>query len=392
MQRQEAAMNRSLTIVLVLSAILIVIPRAGWPDGECTPNALHRDTFNTALAAEKSGNLPLAFSAFDFAQGKYGCDGPNPSAQTAAEGRKRTGLALAKAAEANGRLHAYGSVESVGKPGGLRLNQRNGDGAFQWYREVGETADADRVMFRWAQSTPTNPNTFRTALEHFLGEGRTGGENRPETFPEMEKFATSTPGDQQLQRTVGYLKDLQKIALKNVDDALASENTAYGGYKKGETVIGQSPVEDSINHLGFARDWCDLFGHPRAATLAERAGKRGDAMMQDERPKSYWQAKQYYDLGHLPDRIKKLTAQANKLGDAAAKKGEYAWAVEYYEIGHSVTGENEAKINELQSRLTEESQQKERATQKALKDMTKDDKQQKDFKKGQEDLEKELGF
>jgi hypothetical protein len=66
--------------------------------------------------------------------------------------------------------------------------------------------------------------------------------------------------------------------------------------------------------------------------------------------------------------------------------------VEYYEIGHSLTGENETKINELQSRLAKESQQKEQATQKALKDMTKDDKQQKEFKKGQEDLEKELGF
>jgi hypothetical protein len=385
-------MRRFLSIVLVLSALSFGMPRAGWSDGECTPNARYKDSFNTALAAEKSGNLPLAFSAFDFSQGKYGCDGPNPSAQAAVEGRKRTGLALAKAAEATGLLHAYGSVASVGTPGGLQLNQRNGDGAFQWYREVGETAAADRVMFRYAQSKPTDPNTFRIALDHFVGEGRTGGENRPETFPEMEQLAKTTPGDQQLQRIVGYLKSLQKIALKNIDDALASENTAYGGYKKGETVIGQNPVEDSIKHLGVARTWCDLFGDPRAATLSERAGKRGDAMMQDERPKSYGYAKHYYDLGRLPDRVTKLTAQANKLGDAAAKKGEYVWAVEYFEIGHSVTGENEDKINELQSRLAKESEKKEQATQKALKDMTKDDQQQQEFKKGQADLEKELGF
>jgi hypothetical protein len=385
-------MRRYLTIVLVLGAISFGMPRAGWPDGECTPNALYKDAFNAAVTAEKSGKLALAFSAFHFATARSGCDGPNQHAPAAQEGRKRTGQNLAKAAEAKGVLYAHGTNESVTQPNGLQLNQWTGAGAFQWYREVGETAAADRVMFRHAQSTPTNPNTFRTALEHFLGEGRTGGENRPETFPEMEKSAKSTPGDQQLQRTVGYLKDLQKIALKNIDDALASEDNAYSTYQKGEVVIGQSPVEESIKHLGVARNWCDLFGEPRAGTLAERAGKRGDAMMQDERPKSYWQAKQYYDLGHLPDRVKKLTAQANKLGDAAAKKGEYAWAVEYYEIGHSVTGENEDTINELQSRLATESQQKEQATQKALKDMTKDDKQQKEFKKGQDDLEKELGF
>jgi len=80
----------------------------------------------------------------------------------------------------------------------------------------------------------------------------------------------------------------------------------------------------------------------------------------------------------------------DRFGETYAAK--YAAAVEYYEIGHSETGENEDKINELQSRLAKESEQKEQATQKALKDMTKDDKQQKEFKKGQEDLEKELGF
>lgn len=385
-------MNRSLAIALVVSGLALGIPHHAWSDGDCTPNALYRDSFTAAQAAEKSGNLALAFSAFDVAQGKHGCDGPNPSAEAAVEGRKRTGLALGKAAEAKGLLHAYGNLEAVTGPRGLTLNQRNGAGAFQWYQEVGEAVDADRVMFRYAQSKPTDQGTFSIALEHFLTEGRTGGENRPQTFPEMEKLAKTTTGDQHLQRTVGYLKDLRTIALKNIDDALVSEDKAYSKYKKGETVIGQRPVEESLQHLGVARTWCDLFGDPRAATLAERAGKRGDAMMQDERPASYWQAKQYYDLGHLPDRVKKLTAQANKLGDAAAQKGEYAWAVEYYGIGHSVTGENETEINELQSRLATESRQKEQATQKALKDMTKDDKQTKDFKKGQEDLEKELGF
>jgi len=347
---------------------------------------------NDAVAAEKSGNLALAFSAFDFASAKSGCEGPNPSSQAAQEGWKRTGQGLGKDAEAKGNFHAYGISETVTRPGGLQLNQWKGAGAFQWYSQIGESVDADRVMFRFAQSKPKDQDAFGIALGHFVQEGRTGGPNRPETFPEMEKQAKADPGDQQLQRTVGYLRDLQKIALKNIDEALGAEEPAYHRYNPREMVVGHNPIQDSLRHMGIARNWCDLFGEPRANPLAERAEKRGDAMMQHERPKSYWYAKQYYDLGRLPDRVKKLTVQADKLGDAAAKKGEYAAAVEYYEIGHSETGENEDKINELQSRLAKESEQKEQATQKALKDMTKDDKQQKEFKKGQEDLEKELGF
>ena len=112
--------------------------------------------------------------------------------------------------------------------------------------------------------------------------------------------------------------------------------------------------------------------------------------MQDERPKSFSYAKEYYGLGSLSEKIKKLTEQANRLGDAHAKKGEYATAVAYYYI--SDTGENEAKIKEMEARLEKQNEKKEQEAQKAIQEMTKDEKKQKEFKKGQEELEKEFGF
>jgi hypothetical protein len=386
-------MTRRLAIALMLGGLLIGTPQPAWPDGECTPNAQLAGAFKDATAAEQSGNLPLAVSAFQFASGKYGCDGPNPSAAAAEEGWKRAVLKLAKDAEAKGTFYASGTTEAVTRPNALQLNLWKGVGAFQWYQQVNASADADRVMFRYAQSHPKDQNVFSTARAHFFQQGQASAPNNPpETFPEMEQLAAATPGDQQLQRTVGYLKDLRKISLANIAEALGLEETAFARYNPNETVMGESPVDVSLRHLGLAREWYDLFGDPKVNTVAERAGIRGDALRQDERPRSYTWAMRYYELGALPDKLKTLTAQANKLGDAAAKQGELADAVKYYEIGHSQTGENEAKINELQARLAKEGERREQAAQKQQKEMHKDEKQREEFKKGQQDLEKELGF
>jgi hypothetical protein len=385
-------MTRWLAIALMLGGLLIGTPRPAWSDGECTPNALLTTAFTDATAAAQSGNSSLAVSAFQFASGKYGCDGPNPSAAAAEAGWKRAGLKLAKDAEAKGTFYANGTTETVTRANGLQFSVWKGMGAFQWYQHVNASVDADRVMFRYAQSRPKDQTAFSTALAHFLREGQTGAPNRPQTFPEMEQLAATTPGDQQLQRTVGYLRDLRKISLANIAEALGLEETAFARYNPKETVMGDSPVDISLKHLGLARQWYDLFGDPKANTMAERAGKRGDTMIKDVRPRSYTSAMRYYELGVLPDKLKTLTAQANKLGDAATQKGEFADAVEYYQIGHSQTGENEAKINELEARLAKEDERREQARQKAEREMHKDEKQKEEFKKGQQDLEKELGF
>lgn len=384
-------MRRYLTIILVLCGISIGMPQEVYADGECTPNKQLKDSFNEAAAAEKSGNLALAFDAYKFAQGGYGCEGPNPLSKDAQEGWKRTGQRLAKEAEAKGNFYSNGIYTEVTGSSGLRWVVWKDVGAFYWYSQIGDSTGADRVMFKFAQSRPKDLDASRTALGHF-SQGLDGVVNNAETLRDLEKQAKSNAGDKTLQERVGYLKELEKIVSKNIDEALIQEEKAYNRYNRKETVLGQGPIEESLRHLSVARDWYNLFGDPKANKVTERAEKRGDAMMQDERPKPLTQAKEYYELAGDSAKIRKLTDQANRLGDAAAKKGDYATAVAYYYIGHSDTGENEDKIKEMQSRLEKENEKKEQAKQKALQEMNKDEKKQKEFKKGQEDLEKELGF
>jgi len=395
-------MRSYLPIILVLFGISIGMPQEVYADGVCTPNKEFNESFKDGAAAEKAGNFALAFAAYHVARDKEGvsCEGPNQISKDAQAGWKRTGQRLAKEAEAKGNLYSEGTYTKVTTEATRSFGPDfywavwTDVGAFQWYTRIDESAEADRVMFRFAQSKPKDYDTVGTALAHFLTPGQPVNVNADfaETFLEMEKQGKSNPGDQQLQRKVGYVKELQKIAFKNVDEALVQEEKAYSRYNRKETVLGQGPIDESLQHLSVARDWYDLFSNLKINKVARPAENRGDAMMQDERPKSFSYARQYYGLGGHSEKIKELTEQANKLGNAAAKKNEYATAVKYYEIGHSDTGENEGKINELQSRLEKENEKKEQAKQKALQDMTKDEKQQKEFKKGQEELEKELGF
>ena len=382
-------MRRYLTIILVLCGISIGMPQEGYADGDCTPNKELKASFHEAAAAEKSGNLALAFNAFQFAEQKSGCEGPNPSSQEAEAGWKRTGQRLAKEAEAKGNLYSDGSFTEVTSSSGRLSIVRKDAGAFQWYSALGESAEADRMMLQFIQSKPKDLGAFRTALGHF-SQRLDGGLDNVETLWDLEKQAKSNPGDQPLQRKVGHLQELEKIASKNIDEALVQEEKAYSRYNRKEMVFGQKPIEESLQHLSIAHDWYNLFGDPKTNKVAERAEKRGDAMMQDERPKSFSYAKEYYGLGSLSEKIKKLTEQANRLGDAHAKKGEYATAVAYYYI--SDTGENEAKIKEMEARLEKQNEKKEQEAQKAIQEMTKDEKKQKEFKKGQEELEKEFGF
>lgn len=395
-------MRSYLRVILVLFGIAIAMPQEVYADGVCTPNKEFNGPFKDAAAAEKAGNLALAFAAYDGARDKdrVSCDGPTQIIKDAQAGWKRTGQRLAKEAEANGNLYSYGSSTKVTTEVTRSIGPDfywavwKDAGAFQWYSWIDESAEADRVMFRFAQSKPKDYDIFGTALAHFLTPGMPVNVNTDyaEPFLELEKQAKSNPKDQQLQRTVGYVKELQKIAFKNVDEALVQEEKAYSKYNRKETVLGQGPIDESLKHLSVARNWHDLFSDQKANKVAELAGKRGDAMMQDERPNTFSYARQYYGLGNHSEKIKKLTVQANRLGDAAAKKNEYATAVKYYEIGHSDTGENEDKINKMQALLEKETEKKEQLKQKAMQEMTKDDKQQKEFKKGQDDLEKELGF
>ncbi len=386
-------MSRHLTIILAL-CLSISMPLAVFADGECTPSKQLKDAFNEAAAAEKSGNPALAFEAYTIAKGGHSCEGPNPLSKNAQEGWTRTGQALAKAAEAKGNLYSSGTSTDVTGASGLSWRVWKNVGAFYWYNRIGETDQADRVMFLFVQSKPQDLETFRTGVTHFY-QGFQGGASHAETLRKLEQEAKANRGDKPLQIKVGRLKEFEKIAFKNIDAELAQEDQAFTTKQTTfEAAFSQNnrPVSESQKHVTAAREWYNLFSDLKANKAVQRAEKRGDTLTKIETPQSLANAHWYYKFAEDAKKSTRVTDQANRLGDAAAKKGEYQTAVDYYEIGHSETGENEGKINKLQALLEKEAEQKKQAQQKVLQDMTKDDKQQQEFKKGQEDLEKELGF
>ena len=381
-------MRRYFAIILFLCGLSIGMPHRVDADGDCTPNKLLKESFNEAVAAEKNGNLPLAFSTYKFAQTGYGCEGPNPSSKEAQEGWKRTGHRLGQEAETKGNFYSDGSYMKVPSSSDPYRVVWKDVGAFQWYSQIGESVAADRMMSQFVRSRTKDIEAFRIGVIHFF-QGFNGGVNNAETLRDLEKQAKSNPGDKALQEKIGYLKELEKIALRNIDEELVQEEKAFN---KKEMPFEQKnkPVMESREHLIVARDWYNLFSDLKQNKAVERAEKRGDTLTKDEKPQSLANAKDYYRLADDDPKVRKVTDQANRLGDAHAKKGDYATAVAYYYI--SDTGENEAKINEMESRLEKENEKKEQEKQKAIQEMTKDKNKQKEFKKGQEELEKELGF
>ncbi|MGH7273700.1 MAG: hypothetical protein ACREIQ_04500, partial [Nitrospiria bacterium] len=297
-------MRINIAMILVLGGIWIGMPQRGYADGECTPNKLLKESFNEAVAAEKSGNLPLAFEAYQFASGGSGCEGPNPSSKVAQEGWKRAGQRLSQEAEAKGNLYSNGSFTEVTRPSGLRLVLRNGMGAFHWYKLIDESAGADRVMLKYARSRPKDLGAFHTAVEH-LSQGY--------TFQDLEKQAKSNPGDKALQDRIGYLRELEKIALKNIDEELAQEEKAFNSKQTAfEATFSQKnkPAIESQKHVMAARDWYNLFSDPKGNKVVDRAERRADALTKNETPQSLSDAEWYYNFAEDAEKVRKVAEQA----------------------------------------------------------------------------------
>lgn len=381
-------MRRYLAIIVVLCDLLAGMSHRVDADGDCTPNRHLRESFNEAVTAEKSGNLALAFGAYEFARGGFGCDGPNLYSKEAQEGWKRVGHRLGQEAETKGNFYSHGSYTKVPSSSNPYRAVLKDAGAFQWYSQTGESEAADRVMSQFVRSRTKDIEAFKIGVDHFSLEFP-GDMNNAEALRDLEKQARSNPGDKALQVKIGYLKELENIALRNIDEELVQEEKAFN---KKEMPFEQKnkPVMESLEHLIIARDWYNLFGDLRQNKAVERAEKRGDVLSKDDKPQSLANARDYYGFAEDGEKARKVIEKANRLGDAHAKKGDYATAMAYYYI--SDTGENEARIKEMESRLEKENEKKEQDRQRAIKEMMKNENKQKEFKKGQEELEKELGF
>ncbi|MCC7201745.1 MAG: hypothetical protein IT393_03635 [Nitrospirae bacterium] len=313
-------MRRYLAIIVVLCGLLAGMSHRVDADGECTPNKQLKESFNEAVAAEKSGNLALAFSSYNFAKWGAGCEGPNLSSKEAQEGWKRVGYRLGKEAETKGNFYSEGSyTQGPNSNNPFRVVLKDA-GAFQWYSQIGESEAADRVMSQYVRSRTKDIEAFRIGVVHYF-QGFNGGVNNAEALRDLEKQARSNPGDKALKVKIGYLKELENIALRNIDEELVQEEKAFN---KKEMPFEQKnkPVMESREHLIIARDWYNLFGDLRQNKAVERAEKRGDALSKDDKPQSLANARDYYGFAEDGEKARKVIEKANRLGDVHAKKGK----------------------------------------------------------------------
>lgn len=189
-------------------------------------------------------------------------------------------------------------------------------------------ADADRAMLRFAQANKSKAGALGRALHYFDQHGNAASAGEVRTLAEAA-------GKRWLQ---------------------AEEKTFAGGRTA------------SLTELEQARDFLRLLGDKAARRANERAVQRGDMMVKGNTPRALEMARDYYGFADQRDKGESVQPIAQRLGDAANKRGEYRVAEQFYEL----SGDNAAIESMEKSREKAEGQR------------------QKDFKKGQDELEKEL--
>jgi hypothetical protein len=236
--------------------------------------------------------------------------------------------------------------------------------ALEHSRDPATKPIVDRGMITQARAGSTDDTeTFQAILDHF-------NQRRDDSQHLKEEYNYVVDP--------GYLKELEKMASDHGDKALAQEEKLFSPTINLKVVAAEQP---SRSQLELARKWFAFFEGAGGNKVVERSEKRGDFLALDEQePQALHAAIRYYELVDDQQKIGKTRGKADKLGDAWAKKDEVKKAIAYYQIA-----ENDAKMRELETLL-------ETRVKKQLKEMQKDETQQKQFKKEQEDLEKELGF
>jgi len=214
---------------------------------------------------------------------------------------------------------------------------------------------------------------------------RTGSLDDTETFQEVvNHFRQRKENSRYLKDEYNYVVDpgvlaeLEKKASDNGEQLLAREEKLFSTTITPKIVTAEQP---SRKALELARQWYLFFEDTKGKQVVERSEKRGDFLALDEQePRALEAAILYYELAENPKKIATARGKANRLGGVYTKKDDLKKAIAYYQVA-----ENHEKIEEL-STLQSARHEKE------LKEMQKDETQQKQFKKEQDELEKELGF
>jgi len=225
--------------------------------------------------------------------------------------RKRIGLKLGQQEEQQGRLAA----------------------AFDWYKNSGNDAEADRVKMKQVNASPRDRNLVSNAIDHF-----------------------------RFRNNDARVAELRQLAAKNADLELANEEKAFAARK------------ESFQELGNAKGWFYYVGDGAAKKVRERAERRGDALLKEDTFRHLENAKRYFEMAEAKPKEKAVQDKALRLAQEHEKKGEITQATNFYALaGASAKGQELEKRSEAQHQKSEE-------------------KRQKQFNKEQSDLEKQLGL
>lgn len=208
--------------------------------------------------------------------------------------------------------------------------------AFFWWEAVREFPEADRVMLKAVQARPQDLDLFKAAWDIDRLSGQRGG------------------GDITYEAPAAYRQALVKVATAAVNRLMAQEEKEAQGLTADIGTAGMASSR-SLRTLEQAAEWMSFLpGGDKPAKL--RAEQRGDAIL--------------------------------KRGDAGFSAG---LAVPYYEFAGSPKALQARKqIEERQRAIEKRAEKTKEAIEQAVQE--KSQSEQSKFKKGQADLEKELGF
>jgi len=278
-------------------------------------------------------------------------DGCRPAEETAAAAQMKKAVDLERAGKLKEAFGAAGKVDAMCLAGGgykqheamrkrigLQLGQQEEKAgrlaaAFDWFKASGNGAEADRVKLKQVAATPRDRTVVSGAIDHF-----------------------------RFKNNDARVAELRQLAAKNAELELANEEKAFAARK------------ESFQELGSARDWFYYVNDGAAKKVRERAELRGDTLAREDTFRHLENAKRYFSMAEARSKEAALKDKAMRLAQAHEKKGEITQAQNFYSLAGA-----SAKGNELQERAEAQHQKSE-------------DKRQKQFKKGQSDLEKELGL
>jgi hypothetical protein len=311
-------MNKITLHSALLAACILVAAPLAHADSICSEQESREANgkYKRALDLEKAGKLEEAYATGN-SQVAFCVDDIPKQRQF----ELRVALALGQQAEKKGDLSR----------------------AYDWYsRHMDDHGEhADRVMRNQVKAKSTDRGTFGRALDHF-----------------------------KRRNLDADVKSLLDLALRNANDALKKEETAYAKVNASHMNSAQA-LNEARKQLDEAKDW--LYYLPEKQDLTrKRAEQRGDSALANDGREWLRTALSYYGFADNKKKEQAVRDKARRLADAHAKKNETRVAVEYYQIAG-----DDQRADELEKRSAAEHEKRE-------------EKRKEGFKKETEDLEKEL--